>query len=129
MKAIVRFTCVEGAAKVYSDRGSKGNPLAAGNSVDMPVAELSETGETKPGKSFKDAVVGAFSAPGIGGTSGKVMATAVNVPLLVTQYLDKDHFLNPDAEETRQHPLDVGESVTVNITNANVLTLIVENIL
>ena len=129
MKAIVKFTCVEGSALVYADRGSEGTPLAAGNSAELPVADFPDVNPKDVKGSFKTAIVHALAAPGIGGNQGKVSATATNAPLLVTQYLDKNHFLNPDAEDKRRHRLDVGESVTVQMTPSNRLTLIVEDVL
>jgi hypothetical protein len=127
MRAFVKFTCLEGTAMVYQDRTKEGDTLTAGNSVEVPVADFPEM-EKSDSKAFAKAVAHAKTAPGIGGKSGMVRATAVNAPLTVVEYLETDAFLEPDKEDKRRHHLNIGQSVTADLHEANVLTLIVEDV-
>ena len=131
MRVQVDVTCTEGTAEVHRSRDRSGMMLSpAIGTVRFTVMDAPKLPDNAtPADIAKWAGENwshAWNAAGVGQdgrNSGRVKMTPVNCPLVIREYKEVNHFLEPDAEDHHDHPVMVDQSLEVDTIGSNAVTL------
>ena len=126
----VEIKCLSGSVAVFSSRDATGTLLAEGQSDVFSVADIVMTNE-KTDAAYADWVkknlASAWNNVGVGKNGrefGQAAVTPVDCGMVIREYLQVDHFMNPDAEDHRDHKVMMGETIVADMISSNVVTLI-----
>ncbi len=132
MKIEVELGCIEGSAELHYARDKSGGILIAGQSSKVPVLDTPALPAEPTKEAFADwakaNIEHAWQSAGIGQNgrqSGVVYAKALQHSVTIRQYLEVNHFLDPDAEDYKDHRLNPGQRIDAETVSSNVVTLIV----
>jgi len=124
----VEIKCLSGSVAVFSSRDATGVVLAEGQSDVFSVADVTTTREEIDTADWvKKNLASAWNNVGVGKNGrefGQAAVTPVDCGMVIREYLQVDHFMNPDAEDHRDHKVMMGETIVADMISSNVVTLI-----
>lgn len=131
MEIRVKFTCVEGSVRVFKSRDDPAPAvLQAGEEIVAEVAEVVGLPETASSaevqRYLKANAAHAWNMVGAGRdgrAEGVVTCESLDIPLVIREYREINHFLNPDAEDHRDYLVKPGKKVKAKTIGSNVITL------
>ena len=124
----VEIKCLSGSVAVFSSRDATGTLLAEGQSDVFSVSDVITTREEIDTADWvKKNLASAWNNVGVGKNGrefGQAAVTPVDCGMVIREYLQVDHFMNPDAEDHRDHKVMMGETIVADMISSNVVTLI-----
>jgi hypothetical protein len=124
----VEIKCLSGSVAVFSSRDATGTLLDEGESDVFSVADVTTTREEIDTADWvKKNLASAWNNVGVGKNGrefGQAAVTPTDCGMVIREYLQVDHFMNPDAEDHRDHKVMMGETIVADMISSNVVTLI-----
>lgn len=109
-----KLTCESGTARVVLTTAKGTEVLQAGSSVEKEVDDEKKGGTLQ----------GAFGIGSMPNQDAMVSITPLSGDMVVREYKDVNHFLDPEAEDYEDHVVEAGETLATPAIQSNAITLV-----